>query len=98
MDMIGYPQNANAAEEGKYHLIDRFMDAFCEDKSVEYLFEGVDIQVDHSRNEFIDQSLMLGFCIGEGDDLVFQLLLGHSVYMGNLVPIFVKKGNVENGL
>src|ERR1700733_4343217 len=63
MDVIGNPKNADPLEKGKNDMVDRFVDAFKKDIIIQLPLEPVDIQVDHKRDQFIDDPFLLGILV-----------------------------------
>ena len=98
MDMVCLPQDANPVQEGKQDMGDGFINPLGHDMIVDESFKFVHIQVYHVVNQLVDHSFLESLALGEVDDFLFDLLLIHLVDMGDLIPVFMQKGNIEQVL
>lgn len=98
MDMAGHPKETDPMHEREDDPADGLIDAFIQDERIQQLFEGLDIEIDHAGDQFIDQSFFLGYLVGQGNDFVLQFLLAHFINMGYFIPIFGQQGNIQHRL
>src|ERR1700732_3123012 len=61
MDVVGEPENTNFVEKGKNDVVDRLIDALCQNVLIQHLLKMIDIQLDHMRDQVVYNPFLLGF-------------------------------------
>lgn len=98
VDMSGEPEDSYLLKEGEDDLGDGALHALGGNESVQGFLDADQVQIDHSLHQVIDHPLLLGLGVGKGIDAVADLAIRHPVNVGDLKPVFIKKGNVQQGL
>jgi hypothetical protein len=54
------------------------------------------VHVNHALDQSVDNPFLLGVHIIDAEDFVSDILFRHLINMGNLEPVFVEKGYVQD--
>ncbi len=96
VDAVGLPEYTNFIEEGINDLVQGLLESKIEDGFVDDLFEFNFIKLYHGRQQGIVLYVGQGFILGEGDHFGVQGLIGEPGKHGDLVPLSVQQGHVED--
>lgn len=96
INVVGEPKDADLFHEGKDDLADGSFNALGSDRFIEQHFNGVDVQIHHVLDHFIDHPFLLGLRLVQGNNLLLHFFIAHLVDVRNLEPIFIQQGDVQH--